>query len=257
VPQIWQFDVITRQHHAYEPSPFHLHGIVSTWLDPAKPDPGQMDTGDGHHDGDKPWAASWHTVPGGMRITVRTLTDTAEQQMRRAIRRGAKAMLGPFDAAVRADPVLLNSISWDELRATQPRQRWNLEFVTPVTFRAGRRFRPTPHPRSVFDGLRACWNRWAPDPMVVDLDDYGVIDEDIRGRSVPFELKRRPGNAVVVSGFLGELAVACQDPAKRPAVSALAALAAFSGAGAWTTKGLGVTRVTPGRPSSRAPRTLP
>jgi len=219
----------------------HLHAAISAWFDR---------TGAEHRSVTKPYALSpLSGEPGRIGIEVATLTEEATRRLHEVTKQGRRIRLGNqirhLDGAR-----LLDSASWEELSGRTRDTTWRLEFATPTTFRAGDRSSPLPHPVTILRTLGRAWDAWSPQPRarpepqwtplwVSDLDlQSHVLEITTQARTTAEKL------TVTVSGCTGSLTLRCDEPTVAAAAGPLLGLAAYSGVGSMTRKGLGVTRVT-------------
>lgn len=215
----------------------HLHAAMSRWFDL---------TPEQHGAGTKPYAISPLASDGesaGVGFELATLTTAAERSLRRHAAPPASVRLG-------SDQILLGELrntaseSWSSLAEPSDASSWDLEFVTPVTFRRGNRTSPFPQPASVLRGLLDSWNAWSGLP-VRDLtrqqtDEIWVSDID--GHSEPVTVSGNP-----MSAFVGRICFRCDDVVTAELVDPLFRLAPYAGVGSARAKGLGVTRLRPAR----------
>lgn len=223
-----------------ERGPEPLHRLVSSWLD----------RGIEHIRLAKPW-----TITPLSRVSevlyefgIAGLSAEAEERIRDAIRRagGSGIRLGSVDgeivnAEAGAEPV--ESASWSDLmdRSTQAR-RFQFDFLSPTTFRTGATTIPLPHPNHVFGSYRSRWNWFAPEAARPVVAFQRVVFRIARHeiKTTPQLRFRRAGYV----GFTGRVVIEAdtEGPVDARALDALAAIAIYSGTGAGTTFGMGVTR---------------
>jgi CRISPR-associated endoribonuclease Cas6 len=152
---------------------------------------------------------------------------------------------------VAGPPVLRSVLPWVELEASPTVRAWQLEFVTPTTFRNGQRTSPWPAPSSVLTGLAVRWSglRGSGAPVLTHGVSSSVWVSDVEGRSEALELKQ-----TVVSGFVGRIRYVCDGSDDEAAVvSALFAFAGYAGIGSHTAFGLGAVRLARTWQPRRAP----
>lgn len=219
----------------------HVHAAFSRWFD---------ETGPEHHFGDKPYALS--PVGGtdtAVGVEIGTLSDEADRRLLKAAEQAPKLTLGR-QRAVAGPPVLVSRDSWPELAAYDGATRWRLDFVSPVTFRSGDRSSPAPHAATILSGLRRAWMAWSDHPLPADAEVSAaayISDLDLASEVLTFALRSQGRNAktvVTISAATGHVVLRATRPDAAPAVNALLRLAAYSGVGSMTRKGLGVTRVS-------------
>ncbi|MDO5287709.1 MAG: CRISPR system precrRNA processing endoribonuclease RAMP protein Cas6 [Actinomycetia bacterium] len=214
--------------------PDHLHAALSRWFDV-----GTEDLPDRHHDTVKPYTVSPLTERDGWGVEVSTLTAEASWRLAVATRRGPEIRLGRQVAAV-GRPVRLARASWSELAEVPPRRSWEVEFLTPTTFRTGQRASPFPDLRVVLRGPQVCWDAYSQRPPRLHPPDFRalwVADVELQTVQVPVR-------ATTVPAALGRLEIRCDDPAVARAVAPLLALAPYCGVGSFRGKGFGVVRVS-------------
>lgn len=225
----------------------HLHAAVSGWFD---------DTAAEHAAATKPYALSPMSRsstdrPAEVGFELGVLTDEAFARLRSAGRPGRSIRFGGQHGRL-GSAVGLARESWDALAKPSGACAWELEFVTPATFRSRNRSSPWSAPPAVVRGLGESWKQHSGLPprerSHLQLDSIWVSDVD--GRSEPMTLSN-----LRVSGFVGRIRYQCDDKAVADLVDPLFRLAVYSGVGSAKAKGLGVTRL-PGtwQPSVRTSR---
>lgn len=218
----------------------HLHAAVSRWFD---------ETAAEHSAATKPYAISplAGDPGGGLGFELSTLTTAAEERLREAAAPPATIRLGPDRAALGPLGRIAHE-SWASLAEPSGARAWELEFVTPATFRRGNRSSPLPVAASVLRGLLDSWNACSglPPRELGRRESDGVWVSDIDGRSEAMAL-----SGLRVSGFVGRVRFRCDDPAVRDLVDPLFRLAPYSGVGSARAKGLGVTRLRADAPAGR------
>lgn len=215
-----------------------VHAAVSGWFDLTSSD---------HHRGDKPYAISPVTTDdrGVTGIEVATFTDKATRQLHAAVHAAVGApgiRLGNQWRQTRPAR-LLHHITWAELAAPSPTVQWRVLLATPATFRTGDRTSPLPTAQGLVRTARSAWAAWGERPLPHGAGGtLWVSDLDLRSEVLSVPLRGADGafRDVVVSGVLGSLVLRHDkdDPA-----AGLVRLAAYTGIGAMTRKGLGVARV--------------
>lgn len=200
-----------------EPDRQAVHRTLSRWLDTE------------HHAQRKPW--SWVTQAPDLVIGL------LDDRLAERLHGGADAVGLPVEQVA--------AISWAELRGGGVRESWQLEFLSPVTFRRGNRFLPWPAPSAVFGSLRAAWRHFGA-PEVGDLELDLRLDPLVViafcGTSRTERVTVHQQDSVLVGGFLGTVRYAIEGAVDPHAVDALVRLAPFSGVGAYTTRGFGAVR---------------
>jgi CRISPR-associated endoribonuclease Cas6 len=236
-PQLWTFRFTGRKPLVYDP--YHLHAVVSRWLDPSG----------GHHGHQKPWKIDWpEAVPDGLRVRIGLLDPRLSDVLVSAVTTATRLRLGSWHARVAQAPVLSAQSTWAALAGSASHTRWRFEFLSPVTFHSGSRFHPLPQPVQMLEGLLAAWNRWSPLLLTASFAAADVPVEDLNLRSEAATFRRggrdrsRP---ITVSGSVGSLTIRVTEPSLRSAVATLANWSRFAGIGAWTERGFGTCRAVP------------
>ena len=212
--------------------PEGIHATVCRWLDAV----------DDHHLPRKPFSVTpvFREGDGRVAFEVGVFSAGAAERMWERSRRGP-VRFGPLSVpADRRRVSVVEARSWKDLCSAPPARSWTFEFLTPTTFRSGSLYQPFPLPGSVFGHLRKIWNVFGPGVAEVDFGSVGLAVAAMEGRVESIVLRGRSA-----AGFVGWVmfqAPSAGDDAARM-LSAFAQLAAFSGVGARTTFGLGVTRL--------------
>lgn len=211
----------------------HLHAAVSRWFDR---------TSEQHAAGTKPYAISplaCDVDSVGVGFELATLTDDAEQVLREQTAPPATARLGS-DQVVFGQLRKMDTESWSSLAVPSGVNSWDLDFVTPVTFRRGNRSSPFAMPGSVLRGLLDSWNAWSglPTQTLTRQQTDEIWVSDIAGHSESITV-----SGVRMSAFVGRICFRCDDPAVAGLVDPLFRLAPYAGVGSAKAKGLGVTRL--------------
>lgn len=205
------------------------HAVVSRWLDTD------------HRAPVKPYSIAPPASRGRQTVlTVRLLDDDLAGVLLREASTGSDVRLGRHHFIVAAAPLARSVVAWPELEAAPVVRAWDVTFVTPATFRNGRRTSPWPAPSTVLDGLAARWAALRGQaPGLTREGRASVWVSDVDGRSEPLELKQ-----TVVSGFVGRVRyVSDGTEEEAAATSALFAFAAYAGIGSHTAFGLGAVRL--------------
>lgn len=129
-------------------------------------------------------------------------------------------------------------------RASAPPRRWELEFVSPVTFRQRGMNAPLPTPDLVFGSLLEKWNTCSTVTLPDEVRRYAteclaVSRFDLQSASVPAKGTGLQVGAVGVCGYTATV----HDRYWMACIDLLAQFAFYSGVGAATTRGLGQTRL--------------
>ncbi|GAB1512573.1 CRISPR system precrRNA processing endoribonuclease RAMP protein Cas6 [Actinophytocola sp. KF-1] len=213
----------------------HLHAVASAWLD----QPGQ------HHTHSKPYTISppSHSISGTV-VEIGLLEDHLTHRLLNHTTHGTRIRLGRSTTTLASPPQQVAVAPWTELAAPRTTSAWRLTFVTPLTFRRGNKFTPFPNPKAILGGLRANWQTHAPPELRqihLDLTTDPVWVTDINGHNEIITVNNR-----TVSGFIGQLRIESDtNHTTTENIDRLLRLAPFSGCGAYTTRGFGLTRVEP------------
>ena len=130
--------------------------------------------------------------------------------------------------------------TWDELLRTRPAADLSLKFLTPTFFRRRGFNYPMPEPGLVLGSLIAKWNAFAPEAVPESVSTTlteGVTVRFFSGRTQGAVAHER------VVGYLGRVTYHLPDASSKEAawLARLGELAFFSGVGAKTTLGFGLT----------------
>ena len=213
-----------------------------------------LDTGIGaHRAASKAWSVGWpQRTAAGVTIDVRTYGAGSGYQLGSTACAGHPVRFGTHRGRIAKDARVVAQRDWAAFTNAPAATAWTIEFLSPTTFRRANAFHPLPTPATILRGLEASWRRYA--PIRLEQSPRAASDEvlvtDIAGESVTMrELQRtgphRRATELTISGFVGSMRLVCPGPAATP-VGQLLAWAEFTGIGAWTTRGLGTVRVTPG-----------
>jgi CRISPR-associated endoribonuclease Cas6 len=222
----------------------HLHAVVSGWFDSDE---------EAHRAPAKAYTVS-PPAPGaaGTVFEIGLLDDGLSDRLLTRAAPGVRVRFGSQSARIAHVPRQTAAVPWTQLAtASGAAGAWCLRYVTPVTFRRGNTFTPWPAPNAVLGGLRAAWTHYAwagLPPLELNLSQNPVWVSDIDGANDVLRV-----NGMIVSGFVGRIRYVCDaDPQVVAAVDRLMRLAPFSGVGAYTTRGFGLTHLEPTWP--RRPR---
>lgn len=217
-----------------------VHAAFSRWFDQSHAE---------HTANDKPYAISpaSRDDTGHVGVEVATLTVASAARFAEAAQAGASVRIGNQIRTI-GTPRLMWQASWADLATRTADCRWDLDFVTPVTFRSGDRSSPLPHPRTILTGLERAWQAWSDTPLPALGEGAGAVwasDLELSSRVLPMVIGRPDGSRreLTVSGSLGRLTLRCDDPSVASVAGPLLHLASYTGVGSMTLKGLGVTRV--------------
>jgi CRISPR-associated endoribonuclease Cas6 len=146
---------------------------------------------------------------------------------------------------------------FDELlaRASEHETAWDIQFVTPTTFKTGDAAMPLPAPRLCFQSWLNSWDEHAPLPFFQDKARRRAFLADVVewGVSVTYDhlrLVQAPlyfdGARSREQGFVGTCRFMVKpsriEPAHRKILATLAAYSYYAGTGRKTTMGMGLTR---------------
>ncbi|MGH2732592.1 MAG: CRISPR system precrRNA processing endoribonuclease RAMP protein Cas6 [Actinomycetota bacterium] len=219
--------------------PEALHGLVGDWLDPR----------DRHTQNRKPWAlAPLREIQAPLwRFEVGLLDDESETRLLDSVSRGPAVRLdgvtGQVTGAGGEVPRVLLRSTWAELvDRSAVLTSFRFEFLTPTTFRSGPTTIPLPIPTLVFGHFRSRWNTFAPADLrpFMPFEDITLLLSHLEIATPPtLWFKKAPH-----VGFVGRVIIEARSrsPERLRALDALASIAPFSGTGAGTTFGMGVTR---------------
>jgi CRISPR-associated endoribonuclease Cas6 len=234
MPSRWELRVPTPSPEAVRLE--HLHAVVSGWFD--------------HDDTAHRSKAKGYTVsplrdsPHGPVVEIGLIDDNLTDTLLTRAAPGVTIRLGRTTVALPTQPRQVAATPWAALTARGGNRAWCLRFVTPLTFRRGNKFTPLPAPTPILASLRTAWRDFAPPQIAqpdLDLSSHPVWVTDIDGAN-----DVRTVNGRTVSGFLGRLRIECDaDDGIARAIDQVVGLAPFSGVGAYTTRGFGVTRLEP------------
>lgn len=216
-----------------------VHAAVSAWFDLSPVEHGARD---------KPYAISPPAGDGrtvGLEVAV--LTEAMESRLLEQAQPGRQIRLGnQFGSVGRLRRV--SSQSWRALAGCVNERSWELQFVTPTTFRRRDESSPLPTPASVLRGLSLSWSLWSDvEPRALareDADRVWVSELDVRSQDMTV-------SGLSVSAVLGRVRYSCRDARIAEQVGPLFHLAPYAGVGALRGKGLGVTRLVTRRPGGR------
>jgi CRISPR-associated endoribonuclease Cas6 len=221
--------------------PHHLHAAMCGAL--------------GRHDAQvKGWSVGpMAAADGVVDLVVRCADDSLRGSVVEAFAVGSSLVFGREQALVVGPPRLVVEVSWGALATASGADRWDVEFLTPMSIQAGKRYSPFPGPFSVVPSLRARWSALSPAAMAMERFDTAELASvwvsAIGGTTVVQHIAHQkpvPARPLVVPGFVGRVTYRCPDPQVAGRVDCLMRFAEFSGIGANTSHGLGAVRVTPG-----------
>lgn len=217
----------------------HVHAAFSHWFDATRAE---------HNALAKPYTVSPPTsdARGVVGVELAAMTAAAERAVESRSQGRATVRLG--NQVRRVAPARRElSMTWGQLAQPSRERRWELELVTPTTFRNGDRSSPLPVVSTVMDGLARAWRAWSDVelPTVVGWHSIWVSDLDLT--SDVFEVMRRMPDGsrkpTTISGSVGRLVLRCEDPPTAEVAGPLLRSAAFVGVGGLTAQGLGIVRV--------------
>jgi CRISPR-associated endoribonuclease Cas6 len=199
-----------------------------------------------HHSASKEFAV-WPLLPaaeGLMTWRLHTLDSDGQRAARLRSRLGHGPRLGdvPVDVVDLED----DDVSYERLSHSRPRERWDLQFVSPTYFSRNGRDYLLPDAELLVRTAAYRWNSHSPASLAVGS---GAVDH-LAGRVV---VSAHDIHTVVIPrwhgggrrGFLGwvQLAVRGSDHEAATLLARLVAFLGYAGAGAGTTHGLGALLV--------------
>jgi CRISPR-associated endoribonuclease Cas6 len=118
-------------------------------------------------------------------------------------------------------------------------QEINLQFLSPTTFRRGRKNRILPDPELVFGSLLRKWNYFSPQPLDINLEEVcqHVVISKFSGRSKLYRLPTQP-----LVGFQGRCSYISDRKELLLSLYKLAEFGLYAGVGQKTTMGMGQIR---------------
>jgi CRISPR-associated endoribonuclease Cas6 len=223
--------------------------VVSAWLDdePCAGSRSEGSLGRSRSPHSAP-ARSWALTPpvasdGGLvALRVHLLDDSLSDRLTGTVVPGQAVRLGQARYRIAGPPRQVEHLSWGALPRSTGEGAWQVRFVSPATFRSGRRTSPWPDPVTVARGLAARWAALptAPDPVPAPTPG-SVWVSDVEGRSETVQLR-----GTVVSGFVGRVRYVCDgSAADAAAFGALMAFGRYAGVGSHTTAGFGAIEPEP------------
>lgn len=207
-------------------------------------------------------------------ITVAVIKSTADQQMMRVTVSGqyAHSVIQALFSMLTEQPVLyggqqsyrvlsadfaqaasVTTNTWADLLTPSSELTLRLRFETPAVFTgaAGDLFQNEcfPQPLQVFSKLIEKWT-WLGGPKLEEellpwLRDYGCFVSAYQLGAQPIRLRTGAGLITLSPGWKGWITYRCQRPHadRMSTLRSLARLACFTGVGAYTEVGLGITRI--------------
>lgn len=232
MPSRWLIELELSDLQEYSARDFY--GLVAGWLD------GHRTTGE-HRAARKPWSCSPLRDHGNglLSIEIGVLADVDEAALVERLRDASARpiRIGSHYGQARS-PRLLGRACWPDLSAAaRPVRAFTFQFETPTGFRRGKQPDVLPTPQRIFGHYRRVWREFAsiPEPDA-RFTDFSFTVTQLTLESVVVPLGRD-----TFTGVVGTLTITIDRPA--PGLHALARLAPFSGTGARTTHGMGVTSV--------------
>lgn len=215
--------------------PHFVHSAFTAWFD---------HTGPEHYSGEKPYSVSLLTRDdhGRTGVEIATLTEEAEQRLKTAVKARTPVRLGNQIREVQ-QPVLERHETWEQLAQHSGATQWRLDLVTPATWRTGDRASPLPDPRTIVKNLTQAWVAWGTIDLPPAEGSVWISDLDLRSEPLRLRIGGTGGCPldITVPGVTGTLVL---RPTGPPAsLDSLVRLAAYTGIGSFTRRGLGVTRV--------------
>lgn len=234
----------------------YAHGLFFTLLRHVDPDLSDRL----HPSPRKPFTLSpLEKGPGKLLIRLTTLDDALFASFFRALLERSLGALSLGDAAYRLVRVLgtpqghplADFSSWEELRDAPPLREVTLIFQSPTVFTTSKaggrtRFTPLPEPRLIVSSLLDKWQAHSPFPYnpreEAALREVFDLDLELKGfRNLRYH--RVQAGKSFFPGFTGEVTLRLWSDSLevQRALGRLAGLAPFSGVGAKTTYGMGLT----------------
>jgi len=133
-----------------------------------------------------------------------------------------------------------------------------VEFGSPTYFSRNGADTAVPDPRLIVGSWRRRWNAWLPDgdPLAIGEDNWQELQRSLGLTSFDLHTEAmESGHGKDRAGFAGRATIALardSSPAQRKSLGALARFAEYSGTGAQTTHGFGVTSLLPPRMPAEA-----
>lgn len=233
----------------------HTHAAFSRWFDAAEGDRSTRER-PGHAANIKPYAISpptrFHGQPG---IEIGVLTETSEKLLEGTAADSPSIRLGNQVRSVGTPRCLLRR-SYSDLSSAPVGGSWDLDLVTPATFRSGDRSSPLPSIDTILTGLCTSWNAWndlgntvaAPLSGAVWVSDLALTSEPL---VVTIRTQLGDPKQIHLSGVTGRMTLRAEEPADRGLVAPLLRLAEYCGIGGMRGRGFGVVKVRE-RPMGRA-----
>ncbi len=213
-------------------TPDNTYAAFSRWFDCTEAE---------HHAPFKPFTiARVLTGHGEFGVAITTLTDEAERRLSVAVHTITTVELANHTGHL-GQRLRLDQTSWADLDRPSGARSWDIEFLSPgSTFRHGNDFStPWPHPPKILRRLTDIWavHSGLPPraPTHQQLDHIWVSALDGHSRDTGFR---------GMAGFIGHVGYRCDNPATADLIDPLLRLAAYSGVGTATARGLGVVRLS-------------
>lgn len=221
--------------------PEHLHAAITDWMD-------RDATGWDHKSNWKPYSISPITVSAGqVGLEISVLNDEAESLLHQGSNAVAAIRLGT--RAVRIGELeLIHHQPWETMASSGDRV-WQLEFLTPTTFRTGDDFTLLPNPAVILRTPSELWHRFAPFSVekltYAELAKILVCEIDLQTEYITLKLPTKKGRPEprAVPALVGSITYRCDDDAAAAKAGALFQLAPYCGIGSFRGKGLGVVRL--------------
>ncbi|AXH95956.1 CRISPR system precrRNA processing endoribonuclease RAMP protein Cas6 [Ornithinimicrobium avium] len=218
----------------------HVHAAISRWFDRSLAE---------HHSGSKPYTISPPATDdeGRSGIELSVLSDEAHRRFFQGAEVGAAIRLGHQQGAI-GMPISMHRHSWADMAQSVVARAWNVDLITPTTFRNGDRSSPLPNVRTIMTSLSQSWATWgatpAPDSLTATRGTW-VSGLELSSTSVSFPVNQRGKRTIAeVVGSLGTLQLMATEEAAR-ATGPLLQWAAYTGLGGMTRRGLGMVRIEP------------
>jgi CRISPR-associated endoribonuclease Cas6 len=235
------------------PDTRQLHGLACALFE------GEAMAPDDHVGQEKPWAVA--------PLTATTGGSPAEWTWRAAWLPDSAPPLTQLDAgSIRAGHTSCLIAETSQRRVTRAvlaagpgAGRVTVRFGSPTYFSRNGADSAVPDPRLIAGSWRRRWNASLPDaaPLVIGDDEWQSVQRSLGLAAFDLHTETRDsGHGKDRTGFVGEATLALargSSPAARKLLAALARFAEYSGTGAQTTHGFGVTSLA--RPPGRQPTT--
>lgn len=223
----------------------HLHAAFSRWFDQSEDDAVESATAPPGDAQPRHTAKvkSYRLAPMSRReglwgAEVSVLTERAFRSLESHIAQRSVVRLGRTVTPVEV-PVVLRGDSWDDLARWPGETAWQVEFLTPFSYRTNSRSSPFPSPSVVLRAAIATWTRFGPGMVEVSpttTAQLWVSRIDVTTTTYTLNENRHPG-------ALGTITYRADDRDVARTLSPLFRLANYCGMGSFRGKGMGVVSV--------------